>query len=330
MSKKLFVAIAFSVSGALLVAMIIAAGWMAAQGVTDALFLILGLLAVLALGASGIRIDEAMAEHSRKELARHKRQLEEYHLTTEKLEYDANQARAERRQMFHDLQNRDRILLRMAQVLETSMDAQLQELAQPELDRSMMKLRTEQMRKYGHDLEVLAGLTLQPQGSGYRSLSFDVQLHQSIKHLAELINQYHVDVEVLNEEEQILIQANDHKLANLLSRILETCIRLAKNNKLVVDLITYLDGEMGECVRMKITAHGRGLTNHEQQQIFQQYLEIIDKDGEDISPGLSPVIANQLVKTMSGQLTIQSESGQGAEFLLLLPLKESVSESESH
>jgi signal transduction histidine kinase len=328
MSKKLFVAIAYSVSGVVLVLMIIWSGWLATDGNVDALLLVAGSLLVLLLGASAIRIDEAMSDKNRKDLTRHKRQLEEYHLTTEKLEYDANQARAERRQMFHDLQNRDRILLRMAQVLETSMDAQLQELSQPELDRSMMKLRTEQMRKYGHDLEVLAGLTLQAQGSGFRSISFDVQLHQSLKQLADIVQHYKVDVEIQNEEEQILIQANDHKLTNLLSRIMETGIRLSKNNKLVIELITYLDGDMGECVRMKVVTHGRGLSPHEQQQIFQQYLEIIDQDGEDISPGLSPVIANELVKSMSGRLSIQSHSNQEAEFLLLLPLKEITKEAE--
>jgi signal transduction histidine kinase len=79
--------------------------------------------------------------------------------------------------------------------------------------------------------------------------------------------------------------------------------------------------EIGCNVRIDVRDHGKGIAPDFIDRIFEPY-ERGAKSGEPKGLGLGLYISRQLATSHGGELTVQSEPGQGATFSLLLPCSE--------
>jgi signal transduction histidine kinase len=70
---------------------------------------------------------------------------------------------------------------------------------------------------------------------------------------------------------------------------------------------------------VSVRDHGMGIPPADQQRIFQQFERGGDA-GQVPGLGLGLFIARQIVHAHQGRLEVRSEPGQGAEFVLHLPL----------
>ena len=331
MSKQHWVRLCFAFSGVLLLALVVWYGTLAARHmniqfvatlITLILILISGVLA--AAGSKGI------GDQLRKEQTRLKRHLEENHLTAEKLEYDASTAIAQRRQMVKEVENKDRLLVRMAEILATAMEEQKEEVANlTDVLSDAFVNRTELLSKYAEDLSVLGLFHLNEFKGGRESVRFEQLLEREIVRLEPLSQSLGVRIAVENEEEQISVHVHQSLIENFTHRFLETAIRLSVGEQIDIHLISYHDAEMGEVVRIQLTMAARELEPLQLQQLYHQYLQLKDRNGVDISPGLSPVIVHALVTSMGGQISHRTDEEGRFEFLVILPLLSSTSEQHA-
>ena len=324
MSNRNVVAMSLGTGSTCLLILLAYYGWQAYLGDFFAT-IILGVLVFIGLLVwLSVHAERAIYEGLLKEQSRLKRQLEEFHLKTEKLEFDANLAMEQKRSISRELQTKDRILLRLASVLEANMKQQQLGLVDiqsqcPGAATEPLSQRAEQMQKYAQDLTVLAAMDLPEERAENEVVHFDRQVDWAVEQLGPVIEQFDVTVQIENGEEQILIQTQPRHLDNLLIRVLETVIRLTHKDNVIVQLISYMDADLGESVRLTVTSGGRGLTEIEQQELFDQYFAL-QIDGVDISPGLSPAIAKRLSLQLGGSLTVQSVFQQQTQLTLILPL----------
>lgn len=72
-------------------------------------------------------------------------------------------------------------------------------------------------------------------------------------------------------------------------------------------------------MQLSISDNGVGIGKEELKQIFSRLYKC-DKSRSDKGSGLGLSIAYQLTEKMGGQLSVESSSGQGATFILTLPL----------
>ena len=328
MSKQHWVRLCFVCSGVLLLALV---GWygMLAARYTHFQFIVTlsALVLVLISGVLAAVGSKGVSDQLRKEQTRLKRNLEENHLTAEKLEYDASTAITQRRQMIKEVENKDRLLVRMAEILDLAMAEQKEEVANlADVLSSAFVNRTELLSKYAKDLSVLGLFHLNEFKGGKESVRFEQLLEREIVRLEPLSQSLQVRIAVANEEEQISIHVRQAHIENFTHRFLETAIRLSAGEQIDIHLIAYHDAEMGEVVRIQLSMTARELELVQLQQLFYQYLQLKDDNGVDISPGLSPVIVHTLVTSMGGQISHSFNEDGRFEFLVILPLLSSGSE----
>lgn len=72
-------------------------------------------------------------------------------------------------------------------------------------------------------------------------------------------------------------------------------------------------------MQLSISDNGVGIGKEDLKQIFSRLYKC-DKSRSDKGSGLGLSIAYQLTEKMGGQLSVESSSGQGATFILTLPL----------
>lgn len=345
MTKRHFMAVSLAVCFAIMLAMMFTFSMQVSEGNISALLVLLALVVLAGLALMIGNLGRSMYGALLKEQSNLRRQIQENHLVSEKLEFDSKDAIEKRWTMSKELKNKDLILKRLAQVLEANMRAQISNFKKfndlninstnidSHISDSFSSVsertaaledhneRSVQMLKYAKDLDVLASLEMLDLNGHSLESHFDAMIDQSIRELGDVLESFNVQLVVENDEEQILIQASETQLMNLLNRLFESAIRLSHEKKIKVKVISYHDASIGDSVRLDIMVKGRGLTEQEQQELFTQYLKISDVDGKDISPGLSPVIAYNLATQLGGQLSQNSVYGHHTEFVLLLPLK---------
>ncbi|WP_428242074.1 hypothetical protein [Gynuella sp.] len=331
MSRQHWVRLCFAFSGVLLLGLIVFYTTLLTRQNSVLVAITLAILVLVLLsGLMAAAGSRTLGDQLRKEQTRLKRILEENHLTAEKLEYDASTAIAQRRMMMKEVENKDRLLVRMAEILEAAMDEQQQEVAQlAGVVSDEFVNRTELLSKYAKDLGVLGLFHLNELKGPKESVRFEHLLEKEIVRLEPLSQTFGVTVVVENEEEQINVYAHRDQLENFTHRLLETAIRISAGTQINIHLISYHDAEMSEVVRIQLVMNSRELDASQLQQLFMQYLQLQDSDGRDISPGLSPVIVQALVKSMGGQITHEIRDGGQFEFLVLLPLLSETSDQRS-
>lgn len=85
------------------------------------------------------------------------------------------------------------------------------------------------------------------------------------------------------------------------------------------DSVDILLTKREDIMQLSISDNGVGIEKEDLKQIFSRLYKC-DKSRSDKGSGLGLSIAYQLTEKMGGQLSVESSSGQGATFILTLPL----------
>lgn len=136
----------------------------------------------------------------------------------------------------------------------------------------------------------------------------DMQLvHQDFK--------LQLDMEDLPEDAQIQIY-HGH-LEQLLVILIDNGIKYSTNRK----QINISAGVSGKMVRIMVQDFGEGISEEDQKKIFNRFYRV-DKarTREKGGNGLGLSIAQKLVKSYNGKISVESAEGQGSQFKLEFPL----------
>ncbi|TLX77649.1 GAF domain-containing protein [Labilibacter sediminis] len=106
-------------------------------------------------------------------------------------------------------------------------------------------------------------------------------------------------------------------LVKIVENLLSNAIRYSPNNKSIQIIVTTFNGK----VRIEVHDEGPGLTEQEQEKIFEKYIKLNkDTEKEIKSSGLGLYIVKKYVTIMNGEISCESISGFGASFIVQFPL----------
>lgn len=113
----------------------------------------------------------------------------------------------------------------------------------------------------------------------------------------------------------VIIQANEDELIEVLVILLDNAIKYSPAKSLV----GITSRKHGNMVVLSVVDQGQGIANEDLPHIFERFYRA-DKSRSQDGYGLGLSIAQKVVESHGGTLTVQSTVGQGTTFILRLPL----------
>lgn len=127
-------------------------------------------------------------------------------------------------------------------------------------------------------------------------------------------------------EEECLMGIDPEAMDRIIMNLLSNAIKFSYSNTNVYIDIFILNNEF----RLSIKDEGPGIAKQYQEKIFNRFYQTEKKrDSADIGSGIGLDLVHYLVKSMDGEIILNSDEGQGCEFVILLPIKK-VEEKENY
>ncbi|MDQ3058687.1 MAG: hybrid sensor histidine kinase/response regulator [Pseudomonadota bacterium] len=108
---------------------------------------------------------------------------------------------------------------------------------------------------------------------------------------------------------------DEFRIQQVIVNLLTNALRHGAGKPVTVSLVS-LPG----AARIEVCDQGPGIAAADQQRIFEQFERGADSNGQPAGFGLGLYISRRLVEAHGGTLDVQSEAGQGAVFIVTLPL----------
>jgi signal transduction histidine kinase len=117
---------------------------------------------------------------------------------------------------------------------------------------------------------------------------------------------------VSESSRQVLAQGDTRGVIQILVNLLGNAVRHSPEGGTVTVTFDRTDG----FARAHVTDEGPGIAAEDQKRIFERFERAQEGEG---GTGLGLTIARRLANSMSGDVSLRSEPGQGARFTLSLP-----------
>jgi signal transduction histidine kinase len=125
-----------------------------------------------------------------------------------------------------------------------------------------------------------------------------------------------VELRVEQNGERAVALADEDKLRQVLVNLLDNAIKYSPDGG---DVTVELAGGAGR-VRLTVRDAGLGIPPSEQERIFEKFYRLDPAQTRGVGgSGLGLFISRELVARMGGSLTVRSEPGAGAAFVVDLP-----------
>jgi signal transduction histidine kinase len=194
------------------------------------------------------------------------------------------------------------------------------------LDQSNHPQVSQHLQKINHAVEVMTQLldeVTEIEAVEAGSLTFspslinlDRWLSELIKDMQDTANPRQIRFKFQSEPgvESGLVAIDTYLLHRIMSNLLSNAIKYSPRGGMIE---CYLHHSLGTAT-IAIQDHGIGIPKAEQEQLFQAFFR--GSNVEDISgTGLGLAIVKQCVDLHQGEITVESEMGQGTCFTLMLP-----------
>jgi PAS domain S-box-containing protein len=142
------------------------------------------------------------------------------------------------------------------------------------------------------------------------------QLAESVLDSARLRTPEHVELRLEQNGVPAVALADEDKLRQVLVNLLDNAIKYSPDGG---DVVVELAGGQGR-VRLTVRDRGLGIPPGEQERIFEKFYRLDPALTRGVGgSGLGLFISRELVSRMGGSLTVRSQSGEGAAFVVDLP-----------
>lgn len=127
-------------------------------------------------------------------------------------------------------------------------------------------------------------------------------------------------------EEECIMGVDPEAIDRIIMNLLSNAIKFSHSNTNIYIDIFVLNNE----VKISIKDEGPGIATEYQEKIFNRFYQMEhDRNKDVIGSGIGLDLVHYLVKSMDGEIILNSQEGKGAEFVIILPIK-IVKEEESH
>ena len=141
-------------------------------------------------------------------------------------------------------------------------------------------------------------------------------LAESTLDLARLRAPEQIELRMEQDGAPAVALADEDKLRQVLVNLLDNAIKYSPDGG---DVVVELEGGNGR-VRLAVRDHGLGIPPGEQERIFEKFYRLDPALTRGVGgSGLGLFISRELVSRMGGSLTVRSQRGEGAAFVVDLP-----------
>ena len=141
-------------------------------------------------------------------------------------------------------------------------------------------------------------------------------LAESVLESARLRAPDEIELRLEQNGDRTVALADEDKLRQVLVNLLDNAIKYSPDGG---DVTVELDGGQGR-VRLAVRDRGLGVPPGEQERIFEKFYRLDPALTRGVGgSGLGLFISRELVSRMGGNLTVRSQPGQGAAFVVDLP-----------
>jgi signal transduction histidine kinase len=137
--------------------------------------------------------------------------------------------------------------------------------------------------------------------------------------LEHRLNSYDVKIKVVRKKPLPEIQVDPEQLKEVLvNLVVNACESVDTGSTIVIQEEEAFENSLGKVVIIRLTDNGPGISESIIEKIFQPFFTT-KEDGS----GLGLSIASRIIEEHGGQIDVTSKEGEGAAFIITLPLKES-------
>jgi signal transduction histidine kinase len=186
------------------------------------------------------------------------------------------------------------------------------------VDRSEGPLRSDYAAYAGdiaaagrHLLSVIRSMTEQ-EAEGVARVDLAKSASEAVQLVQPRAAEQSVTIELVSAVESVMATGEPRGTVQILVNLLGNAVRHSPSGCNVVVIVE----RRGEMVAATVADEGPGIAEADQQRIFERYERVGDApDGI----GLGLAISRRLARSMGGDIELQSASGEGARFTLVLP-----------
>ncbi|MCF8429499.1 MAG: tetratricopeptide repeat-containing sensor histidine kinase [Bacteroidia bacterium] len=127
-----------------------------------------------------------------------------------------------------------------------------------------------------------------------------------------------IEIKINNEQNNIDIYNSKDHLKRILDNLVSNAIKFSPiNSTIIIDT-----SEDTDFVKITVKDEGPGFTEKDKKQLFIKFKKLSAKPtSKEASSGLGLYIVKQLTELIGVTISVNSEPGKGAEFILLVPKK---------
>lgn len=242
----------------------------------------------------------------------------------------ANESRARlMRGVAHDLRNPVNAVTLSAQMLEEGLHGPLSSDQQSVVQRIQTAA--------GRVMELLEDLQeLSQAESGQLRLDFErVDLATLLRTIGEAQREVATSagIEVrLDVPSELTVTADASRVRRIVDNLVGNAIKFTPVGGVVSVQASRTDTGPNEQVEpwvaVQISDTGPGIPASESDRVFEEFLRLAGRDKGQPGSGIGLAISRQLARLMGGEITLESEEGRGATFILWLPFTETASASQ--
>lgn len=157
-----------------------------------------------------------------------------------------------------------------------------------------------------------------------RMRSSELPLRLSIVDLNELLQNMAADMRevathqiLIEEAGHICVYGDRERLEQVFLNLLVNAVKYSPDaDKVIIHI-----AQTGEEARVSVQDFGIGIAEADQQKVFERFYQVSDTKTRPFSGmGIGLYLSNEIVKRHHGRIEVHSQPGQGATFLVSLPL----------
>jgi two-component system, NarL family, sensor histidine kinase BarA len=134
-----------------------------------------------------------------------------------------------------------------------------------------------------------------------------------------LIDKKKLNVELAAEPDLPTMYSDAGKIQQVLYNLMSNAIKFTPEGGAVRILVDRQDEEM---IRIGVMDTGPGISPDQQQHIFEKFRQLDSSATREHSgTGLGLAISRELVQILGGTISVESEPGRGAHFIVVLPIE---------
>lgn len=182
---------------------------------------------------------------------------------------------------------------------------------------SLMKDDSQRLLKITSELLDLAKL----ESGNIQMIYQDIAPQQIIDLAKEALQvqaeQKHLHFEVKIEDSVPLVYADLDKTIWIMRNLLSNAVRYAPENSSIIIAAQSQENN----VAFSVQDFGRGIESKYKEKVFERFFQIPDEEGKSGGTGLGLAIVKEFAQLQGGNVSLESEIGQGSTFTFTLPKK---------